>query len=160
MTWAFVSIQFMCWEITRIHELLRGIQSGIAARGKQKNKKNCYKKHKPKMMYERKVDRSFDQYLHLRYVPDDRRIGVHFRPWAGDFSLPYVIQTGCRIHPASYPKRLWALPQDTAAEEWSRSPLSCSQVKNTCSYISIPPYAFMVWYWIKHKDNATCSAYL
>jgi hypothetical protein len=34
-------------------------------------------------------------------------------------------------------------------------PPSSSEVKNAWSYASIPPYAFMAWCLLKHRDNFT-----
>jgi hypothetical protein len=39
--------------------------------------------------------------------------------------------------------------------EADHSPLSSAKVKNVCSYTSSPPYVFMMWSLVKHRDNFT-----
>jgi hypothetical protein len=39
--------------------------------------------------------------------------------------------------------------------EADHSPQSSAEVKNTWSYISTPPYVFMAWCLVKHRDNFT-----
>jgi hypothetical protein len=39
------------------------------------------------------------------------------------------------------------------------SPLSSVEVKNTCSYTSIPPYVFMAWYSVKLSDTSTFTCH-
>jgi hypothetical protein len=76
---------------------------------------------------------------------------------AGIFALHHCIQTSSGTHPTSCPvgngvsflgiKQLW--------HETDHSPPSRAQVKNAWSYIFTPPYVFMVWYFVKHRDNFT-----
>jgi len=39
--------------------------------------------------------------------------------------------------------------------EADHSPPSSPEVKNAWSYISNPPYVFMTWYLVKHRDKFT-----
>jgi len=39
--------------------------------------------------------------------------------------------------------------------EGDHSPPSSAEIKNAWSYTSTPPYVFMVWYLVKHRDNFT-----
>jgi hypothetical protein len=39
--------------------------------------------------------------------------------------------------------------------EADHSPPPSAEVKNACSYISIPPYVLMAWCLVKHRDNFT-----
>jgi hypothetical protein len=39
--------------------------------------------------------------------------------------------------------------------EADHRPPSSAEVKNSCSYTYSPPYVFMAWYLVKHKDNFT-----
>jgi hypothetical protein len=37
--------------------------------------------------------------------------------------------------------------------EADHSPLSSAEFKNACSSVYTPPYVFMAWYLVKHRDN-------
>jgi hypothetical protein len=56
-----------------------------------------------------------------------------------------MIQTGCELHPASYPMGTGGfLPGGKAAgREADRSPPTSAEVKKTWVYTSTPPYAFV-----------------
>jgi hypothetical protein len=56
------------------------------------------------------------------------------------------------VHPASYPMRTEA---KRPGREADHSPPSNAEVKNPWNYTSIPPYVYMAWYLIKHKENFT-----
>jgi hypothetical protein len=44
--------------------------------------------------------------------------------------------------------------------EADHSPPSCAEVENAWSYTSIPPYVFMAWCLVKHRNNFTFTFYL
>jgi hypothetical protein len=58
--------------------------------------------------------------------------------------------TGCRAHPASYPVGTGIKQLGCEADH---SPPSMAEIKNMKNCVSIPPYIFIVWACVKHRDN-------
>jgi hypothetical protein len=73
------------------------------------------------------------------------------------FSLRQCFRTGSGAHPVSYPTGTMALSSGVKlpGREANHSPPPSAKVKNAWSYICAPPYVFMVWCIIKHRDNFT-----
>jgi hypothetical protein len=70
--------------------------------------------------------------------------------------------TGSGAHPAPY---LMGTEGTFPGVKWPgresyHSPPSSAEVKEWGSYTSTPPYAFMAWYLVKHRDNFTFYLYL
>jgi hypothetical protein len=67
-------------------------------------------------------------------------------PAVQDLSLLHVVQTGSGTHPASNPMGTGgSFPGvKRPGREVDHSPPSSAEVKNTWSYISTPPYVFMM----------------
>jgi hypothetical protein len=89
---------------------------------------------------------------------DNLMIGIQFPAGAGNLSLWHHVQTGSRVCPASYPigTRV-SFPGSKAAGAWSW-PLISFECQGKRMHGAIPPlpqYVFMVWYWVKHRDNFT-----
>jgi hypothetical protein len=89
------------------------------------------------------------------YGLDDRMIWVRMPARAGNFSLHHRVQNGSGAHPASYPMGTKGsfLGGNAAGREADLRLMPRS--KNVWSYISTPPYAFMAWYLVKHRDRFT-----
>jgi hypothetical protein len=87
--------------------------------------------------------------------------GVEFLAGAekGFSSLSNHIHIGSGVHPASYPmdnrdlftRVKWLEP------EADHSPPSTTEVKNMWRYISTPPYVFIMWCVISHRNSFTCT---
>jgi hypothetical protein len=71
------------------------------------------------------------------------------------FPICHHVQVSSEAHPTSYqigtrgssPRDKWP------GYEADHSPPPSAKVKNTRNYTSTPPYVFMVWCLIKHRDN-------
>jgi len=66
------------------------------------------------------------------------------------------------FHPLepTQPPIQWVLQVLSLGVKWpwceaDHSPPSSTKVRNVWSYTSIPPYVFMAWYSVKHRDNFT-----
>jgi len=77
----------------------------------------------------------------------------------GFFYLCHCIQTGSGVHPAFCTMGTMALSPKVQQQvpEVDHSPPSSVKVKNAWGYSLAPPYIFMGWCLIKHKDNFTFS---
>jgi hypothetical protein len=84
----------------------------------------------------------------------DNWCSIHSR--GRDFSLQYIVQTGSRVHPDSYPigTRSYFPGGKADGHDAGHSPPSGAKVKNTWSYTSIPSYVFMVWCIVKHRMSS------
>jgi hypothetical protein len=76
---------------------------------------------------------------------------------AGNFSLRHRVQPG--LVPTQ-PLIQWVSVAISPGikrpgREADHSPPSSAEVKNACSYTSTPPYVFMAWYFVKHRDSFT-----
>jgi hypothetical protein len=81
-------------------------------------------------------------------VLHDQVIRVQFLAGARYCSLLDSIQRGSGTHPASYP--IGSIGQGVKLP--THLP-SSAEVKNLSSCTSTPPYIFMIWGLIKHRDN-------
>jgi hypothetical protein len=92
----------------------------------------------------------------LGYGPDDRGSRVRFPVGAGNFSLHRRVQNGSGAHPASYPMGTRGSFPEVKRQrpEADHSPPPSAEI-NEWSYTSIPPYVFMAWCLVKHRDNFT-----
>jgi hypothetical protein len=100
-------------------------------------------------------DRSWDRVVSIAtgYRLDD---GSEFESRQGqEFSLLQVVQTSPGAHPASYPMIPGALSPgvERPGHKADHSPPASAEVKKMWLYTSTPPYAFMVWCLIKHRDD-------
>jgi hypothetical protein len=84
--------------------------------------------------------------LYGRFRPPEEAINLSLLP---------NVQTASGVHPASYPMGTWGPYSwgNTAGDEAVRSSPPNTEVKKMWIYTSTPPYAFMAWYLIKHRDN-------
>jgi hypothetical protein len=83
------------------------------------------------------------------YELDDRIIGVRFPSGVGNFSLRNRVQTGSGAHRTSFPMGTGGFfPRGKAAG----SIHLVSKSKNVWSCTSTPPYVFMAWCLVKHRD--------
>jgi hypothetical protein len=71
--------------------------------------------------------------------------GVRVPPGVGNFSLHHHFQTGSEAHPAFY-------PGDTRG---SFPGVKAAGGVNSWSYTSTPPYVFVTWYLVKHRNDFT-----
>jgi hypothetical protein len=78
------------------------------------------------------------------YWLNDRGVGVRSR-YGQEFSLLYVVQTGSRVHPTSYPVNNGALCSRVKrpGHEGDHSLQTTAEVKKTWFYTFTPSYAFM-----------------
>jgi len=67
----------------------------------------------------------------------------------GAHPAPYITGTRC-----SYPGVKWP------GHEADHSSPSSAEVRNVWGYTSTPPYIFMAWYLVMHRDNFTIYLYL
>jgi hypothetical protein len=72
-----------------------------------------------------------------------------------NFSLRHRVKTGSGGQLAPYPMGKWAVCSGIKRpkREADNSPPSSAEVKNAWSYTSIPPYVFMAWCLVIHRDN-------
>jgi hypothetical protein len=61
--------------------------------------------------------------------------------------------------PIKWVSRALSLGVKRLEREADHSPPSSAEVKHAWSYTSIPPYVFMVWCLVKHRDNFTFYLY-
>jgi hypothetical protein len=94
----------------------------------------------------------------MNYGLDDRGSRVRCPEGAENFSLYHRVQWG---PPTSYPMGTGALSlgMKRPGREADDSPPSSAEIKNAWSYTSTPPYVFMAWCVVKHRNNST-STYL
>jgi hypothetical protein len=73
------------------------------------------------------------------------------------FPLHHRVQNGSGAHPASYP--MGTSGSFTGVKqpgcEADHPSLSSDDVKNAWSYTSTPPFIFMMWCLVKHRDKFT-----
>jgi hypothetical protein len=74
-----------------------------------------------------------------------------------DFSLRYDVQTGSAAHTASYPMCTGVIFSGIKrpGSDANHSSPSSAEVKNSCSYTSIPPYTCMARCFLKHSRQLT-----
>jgi hypothetical protein len=92
----------------------------------------------------------------LGYGLDDQGSRVRFPAGAENFSLRRV-RNGSGAHPVSYPMctRCFFPGVKRREREADHSPPSSNEVKNAWSHTSTPPYVFMAWCSVKHRDDFT-----
>jgi hypothetical protein len=61
--------------------------------------------------------------------------------------------------PIQWVRRVLSLGVKRQGREGDHSPPSSTEVKNAWSYTSTPPYVFMAWCFVKHRDNFTFTFY-
>jgi hypothetical protein len=90
----------------------------------------------------------------LGYGLDDQGSRARFPAGAGNFSLQHNVKNGSGAHPASYPMgtRGSFSGGKSAGREADHTSIS-AEVKNVWSYTSTPPYVFVAWCLVKHRDN-------
>jgi hypothetical protein len=110
------------------------------------------------------------RYLHIRFFPlifyknKDSSISIVTKLWAGLLgSSGFDSQWGIGIllfattfGPVQGPTQSpiqWVLGVKQLRCEADHSPPSSTEDKNIWSYTSTPPYAFMAWCLLKHRDN-------
>jgi hypothetical protein len=86
------------------------------------------------------------QVARLKFAPGRSREGFLY--------LHHRVKTSSGLHPASYPMGTGdSFPEvKRPGGEADHSPPSSVEVRNTWSYTSTFPYAFMTWYVVKHRD--------
>jgi hypothetical protein len=96
------------------------------------------------------------------YGLDDRSSRVRFPAGAGNFSLHDRVQNGSGAHPALYSVGTGSSFHEVKrrVRQVDHSPPSSAEVKHAWSYTSAPPYVFMVWCLVKHRDNFTFYLYI
>jgi hypothetical protein len=74
--------------------------------------------------------------------------------WERDFFLLPSIQTSSGVYPASFPiDTVSSVPERKVVGIWSWPRPSSAEVKNGWNYTTIPLYIYMMWYFIKSRDN-------
>jgi hypothetical protein len=68
----------------------------------------------------------------------------------GEQAVKGFCSTGCGTEPVSYPM---SIGTPSPVREASFSPPSSPEDQNAWHYTSAPPYVFMTWYLVKHRDN-------
>jgi hypothetical protein len=88
---------------------------------------------------------------------DDRGSTVRFPVGPGIFL--FTTMSRLALWPAQPPIQ-WILEAVSLGVNWlgheaDHSPLSSAKVKKAWSYTSTPPYVFIAWCLVKHRDNFT-----
>jgi hypothetical protein len=81
--------------------------------------------------------------------------------WEETASLRHRSQTGSRVHVDSYAMGTGGLSPGVKrpGREAEHSPPSSPEVKNARNNTSTPPYVFIAWYFIKHRNDFTLCGY-
>jgi hypothetical protein len=91
------------------------------------------------------------------YGLDDRGIGFRFLAGA-EISFLSKSRSALRpAHPVSLPMDVWGSISGSKAGHSHL--ICCAGVKNAWIYTSFPPYVFIVWYLIEHRDIFKTLAY-
>jgi hypothetical protein len=82
-------------------------------------------------------------------------VGFDFRRGLGIFLFTTASRTalGPTQPPIQWEPGALFMAVKRPGREADHSPPSSAEVKNACSYISTPQYAFMAWCFVKHRDN-------
>jgi hypothetical protein len=70
-------------------------------------------------------------------------------------SLLHRFHTDSGAHPTSYRKGILTPGVKRPGREADHSPPSIDEFKNALSYASSPPYVFMTWCLVTHRDKFT-----
>jgi hypothetical protein len=113
--------------------------------------------YRKQALMERQVDAVMQQITepHFNVLAKKMKLNAQSCQGHGCFSLHHHVQSGSGAHPGCWPMGSGVLSSGVRRQGREVNPFlpSSAEVKNAWSYTSIPPYVFMAWCILKHRDN-------